>query len=84
MTGQASVQAPHNDDASEDLGKVDCFHFFFSRLRSPCRCIKQLESFDTRYSAPVSNAEANLDSPIAVEIIGNFTQKVPPKPQQVV
>jgi hypothetical protein len=36
----------------------------------------------TKKSAPVSNAEAHLASPIAVEIIGNFTAKVPPKPQQ--
>ncbi len=27
--------------------------------------------------------EAHLTSPIAVEIIGNLTAKVPPKPQQV-
>jgi hypothetical protein len=30
----------------------------------------------TRYSAPVSRAEADLVSPIAIEIIGNLTAKV--------
>ena len=45
-------------------------------------CIRQLESFDTMYSAPVSKADAHLTSPIAVEIIGNLAAKVPPKPQQ--
>src|SRR5262249_32188530 len=48
----------------------------------PCTCIRQLESFETIYSAPVSKAEAHLTSPIAVEIIGNLAAKVPPNPQQ--
>ena len=56
--------------------------FSFFRESKPCKCIRQLESFETRKSASVSNADAHLTSPIAVEIIGNFTAKVPPKPQQ--
>src|SRR6516162_9419885 len=58
--------------------------FSFFRESSPCRCIKQLESLETMKSASVSRADAHLTSPIAVEIIGNFTAKAPPRPQQEV
>ena len=55
----------------------------FSLFNIPSRCIRQLESFDTMNSAPVSKAEAHFTSAMAVEIIGNFVAKAPPKPQQV-
>ena len=45
-------------------------------------CIRQLGSVDVMYSARAAAALAAFASPIAAEIMLNFTAKVPPKPQQ--
>jgi hypothetical protein len=49
---------------------------------TPSKCIRQLGSTDVTNSAPVALAFSDFVSPIAAEIIPNFTENVPPNPQQ--
>ena len=52
-----------------------------SRRRMPPTCIRQLMSGETTTSAPLRTMLAALVRPIASEVPGIFTLKVPPKPQ---
>src|ERR687894_294929 len=52
------------------------------RFNLPSRCIRQLESHETRVSAPLFTKAFIFSSAIAVETSGIFTAKVPPNPQQ--
>src|ERR1043166_2769550 len=70
-------------DCASTSARSIVFSFLPWRSSNPWSCIRQLESFETMYSAPVSSAEAHLTSPIAVEIMGNFAANVRPKPEQI-
>src|SRR5262249_48432094 len=61
-----------------------CMHRIASPRRDarPAICIRQLESQATTVSAPLRSMLAIFSSPIAPEISGYLTEKVPPNPQQ--
>ena len=56
--------------------------FDFFRRRIPSICRRQLGSVAVTNSAPEASALEAFASPMAAAIIGNFAEKVPPKPQQ--
>ena len=52
--------------------------------KTPSRCIRQLGSMVVTYSAPDCSIFTALVSPMAAEIMPNFVENIPPKPQHSV